>query len=53
MAAMRYALVLLMLLALPAQAVELYRCTVKGKVPCTSQTTGIHRNTDEAKRKYI
>jgi len=54
---MRYALVLLMLLALPAQAVELYRCTVKGKTtyqdaPCKNGGKVIDTDTREPIRGY-
>ena len=57
MAAMRYALVLLMLLALPAQAVELYRCTVKGKTiyqdaPCKDGGKVIDTDAREPIRGY-
>ena len=54
---MRYALVLLMLLALPAQAVELYRCTLKGKTtyqdaPCKNGGKVIDTDTREPIRGY-
>lgn len=57
MAAMRCALILFMLMVLPAQAVELYRCTVKGQTtyqdaPCKSGGKVIDTDAREPIRGY-